>query len=41
MSALRNFLSDGGDYELIAAAGACLIYLAMGLYQRWTNRNDK
>jgi len=41
MRALLEFLSDGGDRELIAAFGACLIYIAMGLYQRWTNQNDK
>jgi len=37
--ALQEFLSDGGDMQIVAILGACLIYLAMGLYQRWRGRN--
>ena len=38
MNALREFLSDGGDMEMIAVAGACLMCLIVGLYQRWRDR---
>lgn len=41
MNVLRDYLADGGDMQLFAIVGSCLIFLAMGLYQRWRDRRDK
>lgn len=41
MNVLRDYLADGGDMQVIAIIGSCLIAIAMDLYQRWKDRRDK